>query len=311
MKNVRTIAALLLCGTCIAAWALDVAGSNPSTATGQTSLENISDNDLHISYSGTATNGVWIHPGLRNLDPVAFGTVGDPRGAEFMIGVPLYDRLDDGNGNWTTTATPTPASNNTTQLSDDATVSIWCEDRTPVDLQTFTSPTKDRLRIEVVFTDPYGRKIEIRSTKPLPKGPFHEFWGGVGSNHIMHGRTGLGGKLMPQVFAYGLTFSLASILIDGQLLPGNDNRLVHTMITQGVRDASNDPGAAGGSGPFLGNQTEVDREDLEIHVVCPPVRFIPGPQPNAPVVGFPQEFIHLLFEDVVLSGNTINGVLRR
>lgn len=306
----RHVLLLVVAIAVVTGWAVGRLGrgvTSPPVGT----LENLSDADLHITYTGRATNGIWMHPGVRNLDPAVFGTVANPTGAEFMIGVPIYERLDDGNGNWTTTATPTMASNVTSQLNDEAFARIWAVDRTPVDLQTFTSPTQDQLRIDVEFIDPWGRKIEIRSKKPLPKGPFHEFWGGVGSNQIMHGRTGLGGKMVPQAFAYGISYSLATIYIDGQVLPGNDNRLLHTMITHGFRDPANDPGPAGGNGPFMGSQSDVDRGDLEFHVACPPVRFLPNPLPNSPVVGFPQGFIHLLFEDVVLSGNTITGVLRR
>ena len=274
-------------------------------------LESISDLDLSITATATATNAIWISPGVRNLQPSVFGTVAAPLGHEFMIGIPLYDRLDDGAGNWTTTATPTPASNNTTQLGPNATATVWAHARTPIDLLTFGSTTQDEIRVDVSFVDPYGRRISIQSTECLPKGPFHEFWGGVAMNHILHGRTGLGGKIVPETFGYIITFSLAKILIDGQLLPGNDKRILHTMITHGVRDANNDPGLAGGNGPFLGTDAEVDREDLEFHVMMPPVRFLPNPQPNVPVVGFPQEFIHVLFEDVTLSGNTIRGVINR
>lgn len=299
-------AALLVAG----GWAAGRAGDAPSSPRQTGPLENASDLDLRITATARGTNAIWMNPGVRNLQPKVFGTVASPLGHEFMIGVPLYDRLDDGAGNWTTTATPTPASNNTTAISDGI-ATVWCADRTPIDLASFTSTTQDEIRVDVSFIDPFGRRISIQSTQPLPKGPFHEFWGGVGTNQWLHGRTGLGGKLVPQCFGYIITYSLAEIRIDGQLLPGNDKRLLHTMVTHGVRDASNDPGPAGGNGPFLGNDDEVDRDDLEFHVLCPPVRFLPNPQPNTPVVGFPQEFIHLLFEDVTLSGNTIRGVINR
>ncbi|MAG57821.1 MAG: hypothetical protein CMJ83_16175 [Planctomycetes bacterium] len=252
-----------------------------------------------------------MYPGVRNLQPRAFGSVNEPWGSEFFIGVPLYDRIDDGQGNWTTTALPTMASNVTTPLNDTSECRLVVRDRTPLDLNTFTSATQDEVSVSLKFIDPFGRKIAIRSTQPLPKGPFHEFFGGVVTNHILHGRTGLGGKLPPQVFCYIATWSLAEVTIDGQLLPNNDKRLLHTMVTQGIRDPGNDPGPAGGNGPFMGRDDEVDKEDLELHVVLPPVRFVPTPQPNTPVVGFPQEFVHLVFENVELSGTSLNGTIRR
>ena len=271
----------------------------------------LSDMDLDTKARATGANAIWIQPGVRNLDPVTFGTVQEPLGTEFFIGVPLYNRLDDGAGNWTTTALPTEASNNTLPLASDAECRISVHDRTPTDLPSFGATSQDRVSIFCRFTDPFGRLIEITSRQPLPRGPFHEFFGGVATNIFLHGRTGLGGKLPPQVFTYIATWSLGEIKIDGQLLPGNDNRLIHTMVTQGVRDATNNPGNAGGTGPFLGTTAEVDHNDLELHLVLPPVRFMPGPLPNRPVVGFGQEFVHLVFEDVTLQGSAINGTLSR
>jgi len=116
---------------------------------------------------------------------------------------------------------------------------------------------------------------------------------------------------VPQVFAYVSIYAKGEIRIDGQLLPGNDDQLVHCMVTQGVRDAGNAPGPAGGNGPYLGTDAEVDRDDLELHVMMPGIRFLPGPMPNQPIFGVGQSFVHMLFEDVTLTGTSINGILRR
>lgn len=275
--------------------------------------EFLSDVDLDVRMQAKATNGLWMHSGPRNLDAAVFGTVAEPLGTEFMIGVPLYDRLDDGQGNWTTTALPNFRSNITSPLSPDSVVEVSVRDRTPIDLPTFTSVTYDEVSLTVRITDPFGRRLEVTSNQALPKGPFHEFFGGVGTNLIQHGRTGLGGKQAPQVFSYISLYALGQLTIDGQLLPGNDRRLIHLMVTHGIRDANNNPGSAGGNGPFMGTNSEVDRNDLELHLVLPSVRFMPSgmPQPNTPVVGVGQEYIHLQFENVALSGTGIRGVLRR
>lgn len=277
----------------------------PVAAGGNSSIQ-----DLNTWVRSEASDGIWIYPGVRNLDPFAFGNVGQPRGFQLMIGVPTYNRLDDGQGNWTTTALATPASNITAPITKgEARIEAW--DRTPRDAATFTSPTADEIDFRCTFTDPFGRQIEIICDEPLPKGPFHEFFGGVGTNTILHGRTGIGGKLVPQCFGYLATWGRGVIKIDGQLLPGNDNRLIHVMVVEGVRDAGNDPGVAGGTGPFLGKQSEVDRNDLELHVLLPDVRFVPNPVPNSPVFGFGQGFIHVMFENVLIAGSAINGVLHR
>jgi hypothetical protein len=82
------------------------------------------------------------------------------------------------------------------------------------------------------------------------------------------------------------------------------------MVVHGVQDDFNTPGAAGGSGPYIGSNAEVDPNDLEIHLAIPPVRFVPNPVANSPIAGV-GEFIHIMFEDVTLEGSTINGTISR
>ena len=161
---------------------------------------------------------------------------------------------------------------------------------------------------EIHAIGPGGLVVDIHGDETLPKGPFHEFFGGVGTNLIQHGRTGLGGKLIPQVFIYVSVYVKGEVRVGGQLLPGNDEQLIRVMVTEGLRDAANAPGPAGGNGPFMGNNAEVDRDDLELHVLVPGVRFLPNPLPSQPIFGVGQDFVHLLFEDVQLQGSTINGV---
>ena len=310
MESMTTRALLLLTAAVLGGW-----GSQVAVSTSHQEIDTVfaSDLDLDMRRKAEARNAIWMHPGPRNLDAAVFGTVANPLGTEFMIGVPLYDRLDDGQGNWTTTALPNFRSNNTSALGSDAVAEVTVRDRTPVDLPSFTSVTYDEIDLTIKFTDPFGRLLEVTCNKALPKGPFHEFFGGVGTNLIQHGRTGLGGKQAPQVFSYISLYGLAQLTIDGALLPGNDRRLIHVMVTQGIRDANNDPGSAGGNGPFMGTNTEVNRDDLELHMVLPSIRFMPSgmPQPNSPVVGVGQEYIHVLFEDVTLSGTGLKGVIRR
>jgi hypothetical protein len=266
--------------------------------------------DLNVWVSAQAHHAHWHHPGVRNLDPEVFGTVADPLGTEFLIGVPLYDRLDDGQGNWTTTALPVAESNVATHLPHGR-ASLRAIDRTPTDQATLTSPTLDQVAFHCEILDPWGRTLEIRASTPVPRGSVSPFFGGVGTNCLVHGQTGIGTKLMPRVFAYCIVYAKGEVLIDGQLLPGNDHRLVHVMVTHGTSDDTFAPGPAGGIGPFLGSNAEVDIEDLELHVSLPPIRLLPHPVPNSPVVGIGQEFIHLMFEDVELRGSSIDGVLVR
>lgn len=271
----------------------------------------VSLGDLNVRFTATAEHAHWHHPGVRNLDPAVFGTVDNPLGTEFSFGVPLYDRNDDGQGNWTTTALPVAESNNATHLPGLHTASLRVLDRTPTDQPSYTSPTMDELSFECSVVDPFGRQITIRANQALPKGPFTPFFGGVGTNTLVHGQTGIGSKLTPRTFAYCLIYAKGEVLIDGQLLPGNDQRLIHVMVCQGTADDTYSPGAAGGTGPYTGSNDEVDPDDLELHVHVPPTRFTPNPVANSPVVGVGTEWIHLMFEEVTMRGSTINGTITR
>lgn len=266
------------------------------------------DQDLDVKVHAVGHHGHWHFPGVRNLEPAIFGTVANPIGFDFGIGVPLYDRLDDGQGNWTTTALPTMDSNEAAHLGGE--IVINARDVSPVDQPTYTGTTYDEITIRASITDPWGRLVTVRADTPLPKGPYYPFWGGVGTNAIVHGGTGLGSRTLPRTFAYLTAYAVGEVRINGQLLPGNDKRMVHVMVTHAVAGDFNNPGPAGGSGPYIGTNAEVDPNDLEIHLALPPTRFVPNPVANSPIAGI-GDFLHIMFQDVHLEGSSIQGAIDR
>jgi hypothetical protein len=308
MMTIRVLYLALLVVGLGAEFAMTV---EPQGAGSQHTDAYLSDQDLDVRASARATNGYWFHAGRRNLDPRVFGTVVAPFGTNPIAGVPLDKRLSDGQGNWTTTAAAIPVSNVTSALEPGSFASVSVRDRTPTDRPSFSSTTYDEVELEVVAITAEGLRVEITANTPLPRGPHHEFFGGVGTNVVQHGRTGIGIKLVPQVFSYLTVYAKGEIRVDGELLPGNDDQLIHLMVSQGTRDAANNPGAAGGNGPFLATDAEVNPDDLELLLVMPGTRFLPRPPVSQPIVGLDQGFIHLVFEDVTLAGSTINGTLKR
>ena len=53
------------------------------------------------------------------------------------------------------------------------------------------------------------------------------------TNHLLHGATGLGTRLMPTEFTYAAFWAMGDVYRDGELV--NKNQMVHVMITEIVR----------------------------------------------------------------------------
>jgi hypothetical protein len=134
----------------------------------------------------------WILPGPRRLDPAVFGTPAAPLGFEPDVGVPLAMRLTTPDGSaYTTTAMPTPFSDNAAIISGH--YDLVAEDNTLVD----DPASKDVVNYRATVTSPAGDRIEIEVSQVLPVGVDHAVFGGVGTNMIHHGMTGIGTKMQP------------------------------------------------------------------------------------------------------------------
>ena len=239
----------------------------------------------------------WILPGSRQLDPDIFGTPDKPLGFEPGVGVPIEARNVSADGTeFTATKQPGPFSDNWAQVSGGSWIRVT--DRTAV-----AGPsTEDRIRGEFRFTSPDGEhdyRLVMRRT--LSQLGDHENFGGVGLNVVQHGRTGIGTKLMPQVFAYMAFWGVADLYRDGELVA--ENQFVHYMLTDQVRDIDDNYS--------LGFDEDVTVGDLQAHLILPPIEVTAtGPVPRPVPTGFTlpnnkeQPFLHIMYEEIqTLAGD--------
>ncbi|MFV1949054.1 MAG: hypothetical protein ACC633_03865 [Anaerolineales bacterium] len=233
----------------------------------------------------------WILPGLRTLDPAIFGTPDQPLGFEPDTGLPLEARLvsEDGTA-YTTTAGPTPFSDNFALIEGSFNLSV-------VDATLVDGPdSQDQVDFNASFTGPDGKEYAIKLLKVIPKGPEHPFFGGVATNIIQHGATGIGTSLMPGAYTYVAFWGVAELSIDGEVVASN--RIIHGMITSDPRDEEYK----------LGFDQDIDNSKVVFHLILPNTEVTPdGPQDSPVPTGFllpngaEQPFFHIMFEGFQVS----------
>jgi len=236
----------------------------------------------------------WILPGFRRLDPSLFGTPAKPLGFEPDVGVPIAMRKKNADGSaWTTTARPTPFSDNYKMISGG--FSLKAKDKSVYD-----SPlSRDSAKFVAKFTSPGGgNHYKLTVTKVIPVGRQHPFLGGVGTNFVQHGTTGIGTKLMPTAFTYVAFWGIGRLEVNGVEVA--NNRVVHMMTTCAVRDANYK----------LVFDKQVDCSRLQTHLLLPNMVVTPkgpmmSPVPTAFILpnGVEQPFMHIMF-----GHNSVSGV---
>ncbi len=241
-----------------------------------------------VESSSVGTDVRWILPGLRALDPAIFGTPDQPLGFEPGTGLPLQARLvsEDGTA-YTTTAGPTPFSDNFAPVDGSFNLSV-------VDATLIDGPdSQDQIDFSATFTGPDGKEYAITLLKVIPKGPDHPFFGGVATNFIQHGATGIGTNLMPGAYTYVAFWGVAELSIDGEVVASN--RIVHGMITADPRDEEY----------RLGFDQDIDNSQIVFHLILPNTEVTPdGPQESPVPTGFilpngvEQPFFHIMFENI-------------
>ena len=180
----------------------------------------------------TQTNGStrFIIPGPRALDPSVMGTPASPAGLEPApfppYGVPLKMRLKY-KDQYSITNAATP-------FSDWREVGVGSVRMSLVDATaTDGARTKDKIDFEANFKLPDGTHYRVVVKKPIPHGFAFPYFGGVVTNQILHGASGIGTKLMPSEFAYAAFWGVGDVYRDGKLV--NKDHLVHAMLTEAVR----------------------------------------------------------------------------
>lgn len=178
------------------------------------------------------SGGVFVAmPGKRALDPVIFGPTKMPRhyaGTPMITGVPPMLRVP-GNGGGQQTAVPTPFGDKYVVMGNGK-LSITALDATATDAAT----TKDSVRMVASWQDKDGNTYAVKCClKMAAHGLEFPTFGGVATNTLMHGFTGVGTPLMPTEFAYFAFWGMGEIDKNGKTL--DKPRLIHGMLTEYVR----------------------------------------------------------------------------
>ena len=224
---------------------------------------------------------IWQYPDRRALDPALFGTPDAPLNIDLL---PLANRETTADGSaYTTIRNPAMFSNNIEMIEGNFAMQV--RDLTAQD----SRDSRDEIAMEAEFAAPDGRMIRVVMNRVIPVGPDHPFFGGVGTDVLMHGSTGIGTPLVAREFSYITAWGVGDIYVDGEM--ADSGRVVHVMVSERTRDAD-----------YMSGFDVAMPDELEIHLAMPPVRVSPdGPQPSPVPTGVmlpngaEQPFIHVNF----------------
>ncbi len=250
-------------------------------------LADLGPGEMTASASGQT---LWQFPDRKALDPAVFGTPATPLNVNLL---PLDNRLISADGSaYTTIKNPSMFSNNVKLTTGE--FSIQVSDLTAKD----GMDSRDTVAMEASFVGPMGRNFRITMNKVIPVGPDHPFYGGVGTDVLMHGNTGIGTPLVTREFSYITAWGIGNIYIDGELV--GDKRIIHVMVSERTRDDN-----------FQIGLGVANPDKLEIHLLMPPLKGsptgpVPSPVPTGVTLpnGAEQPFIHVNFYgNAELNGN--------
>ena len=235
-------------------------------------------------------------PDFRKLDPRIFGMVDMPRafeGTPGITGVPVMLREHDGN-NFTKMKVLTPFGDKHIILKDGE-LKINALDKTATD----AAVSEDKVDLVASWKDKDGNTYMVKAGKVISRGLEYPTFGGVVTNHILHGFSGVGTPLMPSEFTYFAFWAIGDIYKNGKVV--DKMRIVHGMLTEYVRT----------KGYKLGFDDQITPTALQFHLMVPP--FKPNMQTTAfdkaPVKtgfklpnGMDLPFWHVMFENVEVNG---------
>jgi len=242
--------------------------------------------EMSASANGTA---LWQFPDRRALDPALFGTPAAPANVELL---PLANRLISADGSaYTTIKNPAMFSNNIKMTTGTFSMDV-------VDLSAKDGmESQDTVDMEATFVGPNGRAFRVTMNRVIPKGPDHPFFGGVGTDVLMHGGTGIGTPLVAEEWSYITAWGIGNIYIDGALV--DEQRVIHIMVSERTRDENYQVGFG-----------VAQPDELEIHLAMPPLKGAPdgpvvSPVPTGVMLpnGMEQPFVHVNF----YGGATLEG----
>ncbi len=219
-----------------------------------------------------------------------FGTPEHPAGWEKapfpLVGIPM-DMRKHASNEYTIVDHATPFSDWSEAGVGDVRMKVV--DQTAIDGQT----TKDVVEFEATFEAPdKSHSYRVVAEKALPHGKFFPTFGGVVTDHLLHGATGIGTRLMPTEYVFLAFWAKGKLYVDGKLV--NDNHIVHVMVSEFVRKDHYQLGFesdVGGGGMF-------SKYEQVLHLMVPPYRVGPkGPEKSPLKTGylpFPQVKKHMM-----------------
>tara|TARA_R110002074_G_scaffold39540_1_gene106319 strand:- start:5932 stop:7341 length:1410 start_codon:yes stop_codon:yes gene_type:complete len=187
---------------------------------------------------------------------------------------------------------PTPFSNNT-----EMTTGVYDFEVADLSAEDSEGSQDEVTSVNIEFTGNDGTKFLIDEIsiihKPEGAGD-HTFFGGVGLNKQMHGNTGIGTGLMPKTLSYITLWGITDLknADTGEVVASD--RLIHIMSATNVRDKDLQlvPGVEE-------DKSDYDIKNAHTHVILPPQ----DTEGNSdPIPGTDHGFIHMMYEDVLLTG---------
>jgi len=209
-------------------------------------------------------------PGTRAMDPAIFGTPDQPAGFEPapfpMLGVATDMRLVK-DGKYTIIDHACPFSD--WDVKSRGTVKMSVVDATAID----GAYTKDTIDFEAKFELPDGAKYRVVCKKPLAHGGAFPFFGGVVTNHLIHGGAGIAPRALPTTFAYAAFWGAGDVYKDGSLI--NKGQLIHVWVDENIR----------GKGDRMRLDADAGNpsKGLTLHMVIPPYKPTPKGMVKTPL----------------------------
>jgi len=244
-----------------------------------------------------ASGGVFVAlPDNRELDENVFGNPQMPMayaGTPGITGVPPMVRGKEG-GKFTKMQKLSPFGDKHIVLPN-GTLVINATDATATDAAT----SKDEVTFAASWEDKEGNTYEVKCCDKLAThGMEYPTFGGVVTNHLLHGFSGVGTPLMPTEFTYFAFWGMGAVIKNGEVL--EKPRLVHGMLTEYVRT----------EGYKLAKDSEVTPTRRHFHLMVAPFKPVMDKMTfeESPVKtgftlpnGMELPFWHVMFESLDIS----------
>ncbi len=201
-------------------------------------------------------------PDKRELDGDVFGTPKMPlafTGTPGMSGVPVPFR-NKKDGEFTTLKKKTPFGDKSTVMKNGE-MMLKATDATATD----AANTDDEVKFKASWEDKKGNTYAVRCCGMLASaGKEFPTFGGVMTNHILHGFTDIGTPLFPSAYTYAAFWGMGKVLKNGEVV--DNKRLVHGMLTEYART----------DGYELASDSEVTPQRRHFHLMVAPFAPVKG-----------------------------------